>query len=294
MVSHSSGDITANEAADIVRHLQERFRYPGIALHRGVGYRHLLVWPNGPEDAITIPPHDVLGQNMAPYLHDLAENPVPKLIRASWPLLSHHPVNRSRRERGAGEANSIWLWGQGKAPRMPTFADKYRLQGKVISAVDLIRGIGIYAGFLPVLVEGATGYLNTNYVGKAEAAIRGLEDVDFAFVHVEAPDEAGHAGSPEEKIEAIERFDRGVVGTVLEELKRFEDYRVMVASDHLTPIVKRTHTADPTPFAWAAKKQLERRDHGAPFTERAALASGLVFEEGHRLMDHFVGRAPNP
>lgn len=295
MVSHSSGDIPAEDAAELVRHLKDHLRHPGIHLHRGVGYRHLLVWENGPENVLTIPPHDVLGQDMAPYLQDSAQNPVPGLIKRSWPLLEPHPVNLARRRSGAKEANSIWLWGQGKAPAMPKFAEKYGLDGKVISAVDLIRGIGIYAGFSPVHVQGATGYLNTNYLGKAEAALQGLEDGDFVFVHVEAPDEAGHAGSPEEKIEAIERFDRGVVRTVLEGLKRFEDYRVMVASDHLTPIVKRTHTAEPTPFAWATKRELETPCQGRPFTEKAALESGLMFEEGHKLMDDFVfGRGEDP
>ena len=288
MISHSSGDIPAKDAAEIVQHLKDHLHYPGIHLYRGVGYRHLLVWANGPENVLTIPPHDVLGQDMAPYLKDSAQNSVSHLIQLSWPLLADHPVNRGRRQKGEREANSIWLWGQGKAPKMPRFDEKYGLKGKVISAVDLIRGIGIYAGFGSIYVEGATGYLNTNYLGKAEAAMHGLEDADFVFVHVEAPDEAGHAGNCEEKIEAIERFDKNVVGTVLKGLKQFEDYRVMVASDHLTPIVKRTHTGEPTPFAWATKQELEKPRQGHPFTEKAALGSGLMIEEGHRLMDHFV------
>jgi 2,3-bisphosphoglycerate-independent phosphoglycerate mutase len=288
MISHSSGDIPAQEAAGIVQHLKDRLHQPGIRLHRGVGYRHLLVWRNGPEEALTIPPHDVLGQNMASYLNNSLQNPVPALIRLSWPLLSDHPVNRSRRQNGSKEANSIWLWGQGRAPRLPRFIEKYGFTGRVISAVDLIRGIGIYAGFEPIFVEGATGYLDTNYLGKAEAAIDGLRDSDFVFLHVEAPDEAGHAGNWEDKIEAIRRFDRKVVATVLEGLKDFEDYRIMVASDHLTPIVKRTHTPDPTPFAWASKAQLERTRQGPPFTEKAALENRLLIEEGHRLMDHFI------
>ena len=293
MISHSSGDIPAQDAADLVQHLKDHLHYPGIHVYRGVGYRHLLVWENGPENVPTIPPHDVLGQDMAPYLKEASKNPVPGLIQRSWPLLADHPVNRARRLNCAKEANSIWLWGQGKAPKMPKFGEKYGIQGKVISAVDLIRGIGIYAGFRPIYVEGATGYLNTNYLGKAQAAIRALEEADFVFVHVEAPDEAGHAGSWEEKIEAIERFDKNVVGTVLEGLKRFEDYRVMVASDHLTPIVKRTHTGEPTPFAWATKVELETTRQGSPFTEKAALGSGLIFEEGHRLMDQLVFGQPS-
>jgi 2,3-bisphosphoglycerate-independent phosphoglycerate mutase len=288
MISHSSGDLPAEEAARIVGHLKARLKYPSVTLYRGVGYRHLLVWEDGPESAATIPPHDVLGQNMASYLNDSAENPVPELIRLSWPLLTDHPVNLARRRQGLNEANSIWLWGQGKAPRLPKFREKYGLQGKVISAVDLIRGIGIYAGFGPILVDGATGYLNTNYRGKAEAALKGLEDVDFVFLHVEAPDEAGHAGNYEEKIEAIERFDEKVVGVVLDGLKHFEDYRVMVASDHLTPIVRRTHTGEPTPFAWASGTELDRTKAGPPFSEAAGGRSGLVIEEGHELMDRFI------
>jgi len=288
MISHSSGDIPAQEAARIVEHLQDRLNYPGIRLHRGVGYRHLLVWKEGPEKAPTIPPHDVLGRNMAPYLNDSAGDPVPALIRLTWPLLAGHPVNLGRKQSGAREANSIWLWGQGKAPKLPRFREKYRLTGRVISAVDLIRGIGIYAGFEPIYVEGATGYLDTNYQGKAESALAGLKHADFVFVHVEAPDEAGHAGNVEEKIEAIRRFDQKVVGTVLEGLKHVDDYRVMVASDHLTPIVKRTHTKDPTPFAWAAKEELEARPQGPPFTEAAASKSGRLIDPGHELMDRFI------
>lgn len=288
MVSHSCGNIAAEDAAPIIAHLQDQLIYPGIRIHRGVGYRHLLVWKCGPQSALTIPPHDVLGRNMAPYLQDSAQNPVPALIRLSWPLLAEHPVNRRLRRHGAKEANSIWLWGQDKAPRFPSFFQKYRLTGKVISAVDLIRGIGVCAGWEPIYVTGATGYLNTNYLGKAKAALEGLRDADLVFLHVEAPDEAGHAGDWEEKIDAIQRFDEKVVGTVLEGLNQLEDCRLLVASDHLTPISKRTHTADPTPFAWATKQELQRTTAGPPFTEAAAHESGLMIEEGHRLMDHFL------
>jgi 2,3-bisphosphoglycerate-independent phosphoglycerate mutase len=288
MLSHSSGDIASEDAAQIVDDLKKQLKFPGTAIYQGVGYRHLLVWRNGPEHAATIPPHDVLGQNMAPYLNEAANNQVQSLIRASWPILKHHPVNRRRREHKEKEANSIWLWGQGRAPRLPRFVDKYGVKGAVICAVDLLRGMGIYAGFEPVYVKGATGYLNTNYHGKAEAALQALTRTDFVFLHVEAPDEAGHAGNYTEKMEAIENFDRKVVGTVLEGLERFDDFRVMVVSDHLTPIVKRTHTAEPTPFAWASKSELNRPGTGAVFSEDSAHKSGLLIEQGHTLMDHFM------
>jgi 2,3-bisphosphoglycerate-independent phosphoglycerate mutase len=230
----------------------------------------------------------VLDQNMAPYLHIGPGNPVPEMIKRSWPLLENHPVNLRRRTSGLKEANSIWLWGQGKAPRMPRFKERFGLEGGVISAVDLVKGIGIYAGFIPIYVEGATGYLNTNYVGKAEEALKALKDLDLVFLHVEAPDEAGHNGDAGEKIEAIENFDRKVVGTVLQGLAAFEDFRIMVVSDHFTPIPKRTHTPEPTPFAWASKKDLEGKPEPRPFTEKAAGGSGLLFEKGHEMMEHFL------
>jgi len=288
MVSHSSGDLPSEDARQIVDDLKKEFKFPGTAIHQGVGYRHLLVWQNGPEEAATIPPHDVLGQNMAPYLNETADNRVQRLIRGSWPILKNHPVNRRRREQKEKEANSIWLWGQGRAPRLPRFVDKYGVKGAVICAVDLLRGMGIYAGFEPIYVKGATGYLNTNYRGKAEAALQALTRMDFVFLHVEAPDEAGHAGNYREKLEAIENFDGKVVATVLEGLERFDDFRIMVVSDHLTPIVKRTHTAEPTPFAWASKKELHRSGTGAVFSEDSARKSGLLVERGHELMDHFM------
>jgi 2,3-bisphosphoglycerate-independent phosphoglycerate mutase len=295
MVSHSSGDLSSEDARQIVDDLKKDLKFPGTTIYQGVGYRHLLVWQNGPEQAATIPPHDVLGQNMAPYLNEACENQVQRLIRSSWPILKHHPVNEKRRQQKENEANSIWLWGQGRAPKLPRFEDKYGVKGAVICAVDLLRGMGIYAGFEPIYVKGATGYLNTNYRGKAEAALQALSRLDFVFLHVEAPDEAGHAGNCKEKIEAIENIDRKVLGTVLEGLGRFDDFRIMVVSDHLTPIPKRTHSGEPTPFAWASKRELERSGAGAVFSEDSARRSGLLIEKGHELMDHFVfGQAAKP
>jgi 2,3-bisphosphoglycerate-independent phosphoglycerate mutase len=288
MVSHSSGDITTDEAGLIVETLKQKMENTGITMYPGVAYRHLLVWEDGPEKAATIPPHNVLDQDMASYLNEASNDPVTLLIRGSWPVLKDHPVNMARKKAGKKEANSIWLWGQGKAPRIQPFMERFGLSGGVISAVDLIKGIGVYLGFQPIYVEGATGYLNTNYRGKAEGALRGLDDLDFMLVHVEAPDEASHNGNYKEKIQAIESFDRDVVGVVLEGLKKHEDYRIMVISDHFTPIVKKTHIADPTPFAWAGKKGLETSTGKPPFTERAARESGLFFEKGHELMPSFL------
>jgi 2,3-bisphosphoglycerate-independent phosphoglycerate mutase len=288
MISHSSGDISTPESAQIVKDLKKGLKIPGIDIYPGVAYRHLLVWENGPEDAATIPPHDVLDQDMSGYLNRDSIDPVPSMIRKSWPLLKDHPVNLKRRQAGLNEANSIWLWGQGKAPAIPLFKDLYGLDGGAISAVDLIKGIGIYAGFRPIYVEGATGYLDTNYRGKAEAALKEIEYLDLVFLHVEAPDEASHNGSCDEKIQAIESFDRDVVGVVLEGMTKYDDYRVMVVSDHFTPIVKKTHTNDPAPFAWADGNALKVTRKKNVFTENSAKESGLFFESGPELMKAFL------
>ena len=287
MKSHSSGDISTAEGVSIINDLKLVLERPTIHIFPGVGYRHLLVWDNGPEGSRTIPPHDVLDQDMSPYLSGNGSDPVPGLIQSSWSVLKDHPVNRKRKDAGLGEANSIWLWGQGKAPRLPSFESKFGLRGGVISAVDLLNGLGVYAGFQAIHVEGATGYLNSNLKGKAEAALRALKDLDFVFLHVEAPDEAGHHGDFQEKIQAIELFDQQVVGPVLAGLKSFKDYRVLVASDHLTPISIKTHSADPTPFAWATRAELEAPGSGV-FSESAAKESGLFFEKGHELMAAFL------
>jgi 2,3-bisphosphoglycerate-independent phosphoglycerate mutase len=288
MKSHSSGDISTAEAAEILETLKEGLETPDITLHQGVAYRHLLVWDHGPEDVLTIPPHDVLDQNMSQYLKNLSDDPIPDVIRRSWELLADHPVNRKRLKQGLNEANSIWLWGQGKAPKLPPFEERYGLTGSVVCAVDLIKGIGAYAGFNAIEVEGATGYLDTNYMGKADAALEALQTRDFVLLHVEAPDEAAHNGNFKEKIQAIEAFDEQVVGTVLKGLANYQSYRIMVVSDHYTPIVEKTHTVNPPPFAWAKKEELEAPPTKAPFTEASALKSGLFFKDGPELMTSFL------
>jgi len=290
MISHSSGDITTPEGRAMVETLQRDLVLPGISIHPGVAYRHLMVWKDGPLEAETIPPHDVLDQNMASYLTPHPGDRVVEVIRRSWEILKDHPVNLARRQKRLPEANSIWLWGQGKALQIPRFEDKFGLEGGVISAVDLLKGIGVYAGLRAIYVEGATGYLDTNYTGKAQNALEALQKLDFMLVHVEAPDEASHNGSIPEKLQAIEAFDEKVVGTVLAGLERFADYRVMVASDHFTPISIKTHASDPAPFAWASKEELALGNKGGGFTEAQARASGLFFGKGCDLMPAFLGR----
>jgi 2,3-bisphosphoglycerate-independent phosphoglycerate mutase len=288
MRSHSSGDISTEEARPLVESVKKALSRPGLDIYPGVAYRHLLVWENGPIETQTIPPHDVLDQNMAGYLKEGPADGLIDLIRNSWNILKNHPVNLKRKADGYKEANSIWLWGQGRALDLPTFEERFGLSGGVISAVDLIKGLGVYAGFKPISVAGATGYLNTNFRGKAQAALDALGSLDFVLLHVEAPDEASHQGNITEKIEAIEAFDQKVVGPVLEGLKAHGDYRVLVVSDHLTPIVKRTHSSEPTLFAWARKSVLESPSLSGTFNERAASESGVMFEHGHTLIEAFL------
>ena len=291
MVSNSSGEITTEESRPIIAILQKKLSSPGIDIYQGIAYRHLLVWEKGPVDAETIPPHDVQDQNVASYLDPAEKDPIVDVMRHSWKWMEDHPVNVERKKRGLHPANSVWLWGQGKALNIPLFNDKFGLKGGVISAVDLLRGIGVYAGLKTIEVEGATGYLDTNFLGKAEEALEALKHLDFMFVHVEAPDEASHSGNVEEKIEAIEAFDEKVVGTVLKGLEQFDDYRIMIASDHFTPISTKTHSSDPAPFAWASREELASGKKGPGFTEEFAKKSGVTFKKGHELMPAFLGQS---
>lgn len=290
MVSNSSGEITTEESRPIIANLQKELAAPGIDIYQGIAYRHLLVWEKGPVDVQTIPPHDVQDQNMAAYLDPARKDPIVDVVRHSWKCMEDHPVNLDRKRKGLQPANSVWLWGQGKALDLPLFNDKFGLRGGVISAVDLMRGIGVYSGLKPIEVEGATGYLDTNYSGKAEEALEALNNLDFMFVHVEAPDEASHSGNIEEKIEAIEAFDKKVVGAVLKGLEQFDDYRIMVASDHFTPISIKTHASDPAPFAWASREELASGKKGR-FTEEFAKTSGFGFKKGYALMPAFLGQS---
>ena len=291
MVSNSAGGITTTESEVLIEDLKKNMPVPGVRLYPGVAYRHLLVWDGGAEYAKTIPPHDVQDQNMAAYLNSPGEDGIVETTRRSWPFLEGHPVNLSREKKGLLPANSIWLWGQGKRLKVPLFKDIFGLSGGVISAVDLLKGIGVYAGLRTIDVEGATGYLDTNYVGKATEALNALNELDFMFVHVEAPDEASHEGSISKKIQAIEAFDEKVVGKVLEGLEEFEDYRIMVAADHFTPVSLKTHTNDPTLFAWADKIELAKEKGDVRFTEHFALESGVHYRKGHDLLPVFLGQS---
>ena len=289
MVDFTAGHISSEEATRVIADLDKSLGGASFQFYPGVSYRHLMVWRNGRDPLETTPPHDITGKATAAYLpRGEGEAEVNDLMRRSREVLQSHPVSRARLAAGKKPPTSIWLWGQGRAPRMIRLTDHYGFRGGVISAVDLLNGIGVYAGLQVIRVPGATGYTDTNYVGKAEAALAALREMDFVFVHVEAPDEMSHEGNLEGKIRAIEDFDDKVVGTVLKGIGAFADWRVMALSDHPTPLKIRTHAADPSAFAVLSSSARENLKKGVSFHEKDARAGGILISPGHRLMDLFI------
>jgi 2,3-bisphosphoglycerate-independent phosphoglycerate mutase len=289
MDSYSAGHIGTDEAAEIIADLQRALGNEEFRFYPGISYRHLLVWKGGNASLLTTPPHDITGHNAASRLpKGDGEEAVLRLMRSAAPVLKDHPVNRRRTVNGKKPANSIWPWGQGHAPRIVPLTETYGLRGGMISAVDLLNGMGVYAGLKVIRVEGATGFTDTNYIGKAEKALDALKEMDFIFVHVEAPDEMGHAGDIEGKIKAIEDFDEKVVGTVLKGLETLKPYRVMVLSDHPTPISIRTHSSEPSPFAVLSSEDNENPCLGASYSESEGRKSGILLSPGHHLMERFI------
>ncbi len=289
MDDYSSGHITTEEAKELIQEIDKQLGTEDIHFHQGVSYRHLMVWSRGPVDIECIPPHDILGKEITDYLPvGNGEDVVRKMMLGSTGILERHPVNTERIKQGKKPANSIWLWGQGKKPTLPTFRQKYSVDGALVSAVDLTRGIGIYVGFEILKVPGITGYLDTNYIGKAEESLRALKQVDFVYIHVEAPDEAGHSGNYRDKIKAIEDFDNLVVGTVLRGLEGFREYRILLMPDHATPVEIRTHSDEPIPFV-IFDSRLRIHNSGVSFDEKLIEREGIMnFEEGYKLMDYFI------
>jgi 2,3-bisphosphoglycerate-independent phosphoglycerate mutase len=287
MKDFSAGHISTAEARELVDSLQKELGNAEIEFYAGVGYRHLMVWRGGKDSMKGTPPHDITGKSILDFLPkgDGADT-LNNIMNHAQMVLHNHPVNVRRKEEGLLPANSIWLWGHGKTPKIAPFREKFGMSGAVISAVDLIKGIGLCAGLDVINVEGATGYIDTNYLGKAQAAMKALEDHDFVYVHVEAPDEASHAGRMDHKLQAIEDFDRQVVGTVLEGVKKFGDYAILCTPDHPTPVKLMTHTSDPVPFI--IYRGREGKGNGASsYDETQAASTGLVLE-GHSLMKELL------
>jgi 2,3-bisphosphoglycerate-independent phosphoglycerate mutase len=284
MEDFSAGHISTEEARELVESLQKELGSAEIEFHAGVGYRHLMVWRGGKDGMRSTPPHDITGKAVLEHFPkgDGADQLI-NIMNSCQMVLHDHPVNKKRKEAGLLPANSAWLWGHGKTPKITPYREKFGLSGAVISAVDLIKGIGVCAGLDIVNVDGATGYIDTNYLGKAQAALAALENHDFVYVHVEAPDEASHSGRMDHKIQAINDFDRLVVGTVLEGIKKFGEYAILCTPDHPTPVHLMTHTSDPVPFI--IYRGGEGAGNGAQsYDEAQAKASGLIVE-GYRLME---------
>ena len=290
MEDYSGGHIPTDEARKIIAELNHRLGNNEIQFYPGVSYRHLMVWKGGSERLETTPPHDITGRDVSSYLpRGEGSDTILPLMEEAKHIVRETMPEKERVRASQSSANAIWLWGQGKPIRLPTFREKFGLTGSVISAVDLIKGIGITLGLTSVAVPGATGYLDTNYRGKAEYALKELHHKDFVFLHVEAPDEASHTGDLKNKIRAIEDFDAKVVKTVLEGLEQFDEYKVLVLPDHRTPIVKKTHTSEPVPFAYCTSRDVSQ---GSPtpmqFNELTAEKSGLFVDQGSHLMDLFI------
>jgi 2,3-bisphosphoglycerate-independent phosphoglycerate mutase len=271
MLDYSAGHITSEEGRELIEALKPLM--PGHRLYAGVSYRNLLVLKAGAR-AICTPPHDISDQPVQGHLPRGEEAMLLlELMDAAQPILARHPVNLKRVAAGRKPANAIWLWGQGPAPAMPSFPELYGLRGAMISAVDLLKGIGVYAGLEVINVPGATGTIDTNYEGKVHAALEALRRLDFVYLHIEAPDEAGHEGDLELKVRAIELFDQLAVGPLIEGLKSVgEDWRVLLMPDHATPISIKTHSSDPVPFAIMGKGI--EPDNVQAFDEQSAKLGG--------------------
>jgi 2,3-bisphosphoglycerate-independent phosphoglycerate mutase len=292
MLDHSADEISTGEARELIESVRQHFSDGDMTFYPGVSYRHLLVWHKGPREWLLTPPHDILGQAVQPYLPaGPAAARVLQMMEESAVFLPRHPVNIERVRRGLRPANSIWIWGEGVKPQIPLFFEKYGIRGGVISAVDLIKGIGVCAGLDVIDVPGATGNLHTDFRGKAQAALDALEEgLDFVYIHIEAPDECGHRQETENKVKAIELIDSLTLKTLREGLDQMgEPYKILLLPDHATPLAVRTHTMDAVPFViFDSRSSQPMVSRG--YDEQAAADAGLFIREGYRLMDLFLGK----
>lgn len=290
MVDYCADDISTAEAKVLIDFIEENLGNDIFKFYSGVSYRHCLVWSNGnPHPGELTPPHDISNRVITEYIpkgKDTAK--LYELMKKSYDLLKDHPVNLDRIARGKRPANSIWLWGEGTKPQLDSFEGKFGKKGSMISAVDLLKGIAICAGMNSVDVEGATGYIDTNFEGKCKAAIDEFKNgADFVYVHVEAPDECGHRGEMENKVKAIELIDKHILQPVVEFLKSYDDFAVLVCPDHPTPLAIRTHSSNPVPYLIYSSK-CERDSKVKCFCEREAEQTGDYIAKGFTMMEYFL------
>jgi 2,3-bisphosphoglycerate-independent phosphoglycerate mutase len=292
MVDYSGGDISTEEASELIALAAKKFDNETRKLYAGVSYRHCLIKHNGSLDLGKLtPPHDISGRVIAPYLPD-KNNPnsaeLRLMMEQSFDLLSEHPVNKKRVSKGKSPANSLWFWGEGRRASLEAFEQKFGLRGAMISAVDLLRGIGKFAEMEIIKVPGATAYLDTNFEGKADAAIDALKrGNDFVYIHIEAPDECGHRGEAEGKVKAIEEIDSRVLSRILPKLQEMGDFRLLICPDHPTPLSTKTHTNAPVPYMIYDSR--EKKSGPAVFTEKTAEGTGVFIPFGPDLMTRFIG-----
>jgi len=292
MNDFTAGHITSEEAAQIVSDLGRELSGGGIEFFNGVSYRHLMVWREGSAKTNLTPPHDITGKEIDPHLPKGEGAPqLIDLMRRASALLADHPVNRRRRERNLPEANSVWFWGQGTRPAVPSLKTRFGVEGSVISAVDLVNGIGRLAGLKLIKVPGATGFLDTDYAAKGRYGLESLRARDFLLLHIEAPDEAGHMGRADLKTEAIERIDELIVGPMIEGLTRLGDFAILLMPDHATPSKLKTHSPEPVPFALMTAADFARPDPPQRrYTEAEGARTGLRVDHGYTLIASLFGR----
>ena len=292
MVDYCAGDISTPEAEELIKYIDEKLGSDKFKFYAGVSYRHCLVWAKGePHPGVLTPPHDISDRKITDYIPKgdyIAE--LYDMMKKSYDLLMEHPVNKKRIAEGKRPANSIWLWGEGTKPKLDSFKGKFGKSASMISAVDLLKGIAICAGMKSVDVEGATGYIDTNFDGKCKAAIDEFKNgADFVYIHVEAPDECGHRGEIENKVKAIELIDEHILKPVTDFLRTFDDFAVLACPDHPTPLSIRTHTSNPVPYLiYDSKNEV---DSGvSKFCEEEAKKTGNYIEKGFTMMDYFLSK----
>lgn len=290
ILDYCADDISSEEAKILIEYIQEKLGNDVFRFYPGVSYRHCLVWSNGnPHPGVLTPPHDITGKVITDYIpKGEAVDELYDLMKKSYDLLKDHPVNKARIARGKRPANSIWLWGEGTKPLLDNFSEKFGIKGSMISAVDLLKGIAICAGMNSVDVDGATGYLDTNFDGKCKAAIEEFKKgADLVYIHVEAPDECGHRGEIENKVKAIEMIDEHILAPVVEFLRGYDDFAVLVCPDHPTPLSIRTHTSTPVPYLIYDSKN-EINSGVKVFCEKEARETGNYIEKGFTMMNYFL------
>jgi 2,3-bisphosphoglycerate-independent phosphoglycerate mutase len=287
LADHSAGHISTKEGATLIKELAAKLDAPHIHFYPGLSYRHLCVINGIPFKVTTTPPHDIIGEKVSRHLpHGKGAEVLTEIMEQSQALFAEHDINKVRTDLGENPVSSVWLWGEGQKAVLERFSSRFGIKGAAITAVDLVKGLAKLIGFDLITVPGATGYFDTNYKGKGAAAVKALAKYDLVFVHIEAPDEAGHGGNAQMKKRSLELIDEHIVGPVHKALKKYDSYRILVMPDHPTPVQTRSHSRDPVPFAMAGHA-IQGVLH-KPFCEKNAYESGFRVDNGYEMMEYFL------